>query len=128
MHPICIPRYKNNNIKAFIYCNVQNMEVLLIMEERKPIVKVKPDTAHNIILESRKKLSVSAVEEIISFNDEEIILATSMGVLEISGKELHIHKLSVESGETVISGTVEELKYVDSQGEKSEGFFAKLFK
>ncbi len=98
------------------------------MEERKPIVKVKPDTSHNIILESRRKLSVSAVEEIISFNDEEIVLATAMGVLQITGKELHINKLSVESGETVISGSIEKLNYIEEQGEKGEGFFARLFK
>ena len=42
------------------------------MEDRKPVVKPKSDFAHNIILEGRKKLSVSGVEEIESFNDEEI--------------------------------------------------------
>lgn len=104
------------------------MEVLLIMEERKPIVKVKPDLSHNIILESRKKISISAVEEIISFNDEEIVLATQMGVLEITGRELNINKLSVDSGETVITGNLISLKYIDNNLEKGEGFFAKLFK
>lgn len=99
------------------------------MEDRKPVVKPKSDFAHNIILESRKKLSVSGVEEIESFNDEEIVLLTSMGTLIVNGSDLHINKLSVESGETVISGTVTKTEYVDRDStQKGEGFFAKLFK
>lgn len=98
------------------------------MEEKKPVVRVKADTNHNIIVEGRRKISISGVEEIISFNDEEIILATTMGVLKIEGSELHINKLSVETGETIISGISEKLEYLEKQNEKSEGFFTRLFK
>ena len=100
------------------------------MEEKKTLTKAKQETIHNLILENRKKLSVSGIEEVESFNEEEIVLRTSHhGVLVIKGTDLHINKLNVDSGDVKISGEVSTLDYIDeSLKAKGPGFFAKLLR
>lgn len=95
------------------------------MNEEKHVIK----RAHNISIEGRAKTIISGVSEVESFNENEIILMTDMGSLEIKGNDLHINKLSVEDGNLQIEGVVISCIYSKSQ-EKSvgKGFFGKLFK
>ena len=100
------------------------------MEEKKNVTKARQDTIHNLILENRKKLSVSGVEEVESFNEDEIILRTlHHGVLVIKGTELHINRLNVDSGDVNIVGTVTDMDYIDeSVKQKGQGLFARLLR
>ena len=98
------------------------------MEERKLVRTVKTDTVLNLIMENRKKLSVSGVEDVESFNEEEIVLHTDMGVLVIRGEQLHINKLSVEIGEVIIEGSIEGIEYVEARHGKGGSFLSRMFK
>ena len=99
------------------------------MEEKKTTRQIKSETVHNLILENRKKLSVSGIADVESFNEEEIVLATiSHGVLVIKGSELHINKLSVDSGDVSITGEVCAMDYVDRTPKSRGGFIAKLLR
>ena len=40
------------------------------------------DNRGNIILENRKKMTLTGVEEVISFDDEKILLNTKLGALK----------------------------------------------
>ena len=40
---------------------------------------------HNVILENREHLSVSGVSEVISFDENQVSLVTSMGILTVGG-------------------------------------------
>ena len=57
---------------------------------------------HNVILENRERLSVSGVSEVISFDENQVVLVTSMGVMTVGGQQLHVEKLSLEMGEIEI--------------------------
>ena len=100
------------------------------MEERIKTKHQKPEVIHNLILENRKKLSVSGIEEVESFNEEEIILRTSEdGVLVIKGEELHINKLSVDTGDVSIAGEVSAMDYIDrSVKTKGPGLLSRLLR
>lgn len=52
----------------------------------------------NIILENREKLSVTGVIDILTFDEDEIMLETENGILEISGSGLKVEQLSSETG------------------------------
>ena len=82
---------------------------------------------HNIVLEGRKKLSVSGVEDVESYDEETIIMGTSKGTLVIKGHDLQLEKLSLDSGEIIIEGNVDCIEYEDDI-RPSEGFFSRLFK
>ena len=62
----------------------------------------KGNAAHRLTMEGREKLTISGVEDVISFDEHEILLDTLEGTLLLRGEGLHINKLSVESGELQI--------------------------
>lgn len=94
----------------------------MISEEKKAV-----KMPHNIILEDRKKMSVSGVSDVDMFDELSVILFTDMGELTIKGENLHINKLSVESGELIVEGDISSLSYSDHVQTKG-GFLGKLFK
>ena len=62
---------------------------------------------HHVILEGRASLSVSGVEEVESFDENAIVMRTSLGTLVVRGEELHIEKLSLDGGDLRVEGMVE---------------------
>ncbi len=100
------------------------------MEEKRVVKTVKSETVHNVILENRKKISVSGVDDVESFNEEEIVLHTKeQGILLIKGASLHINRLSIDTGDVNITGEINAMEYLAvSLKSKGSGFFGKLFK
>lgn len=98
------------------------------MEEKKIIRTVKTETTHNLIMENRRKLNVSGVSDVESFNEDEIILHTDMGGLLIKGSGLHINKLSVEVGEVALEGEIDGIDYIESRKTKGAGILSRMFK
>ena len=92
-------------------------------EERNPSLQ----RPHNVILEGRKKLSVSGVDHVESFDETEIVMQTNKGLLTVRGTEMHIGKLSVDTGEVNIEGTIGELQY-EEEVQSGGGLFGRLFK
>lgn len=82
---------------------------------------------HSVVMEGRKKLSVSGVEEVESFDENTIVMSTSLGVLVVRGEDLHIEALSLEGGELKVEGEVDSLTYEEDSGREG-GFFARLFR
>ena len=80
---------------------------------------------HNITMEERKRLSVSGVEDVESFDEHEIVMQTSQGCLIVRGDGLSVGKLSVDNGDVSVQGTITELRYEETQGER--GLWARLF-
>ena len=81
---------------------------------------------HNVVVENRERLSVSGVAEVISFDENEVSLVTSMGILTVGGQELHVEKLNLEMGELAIVGRVEAVVDEDEQ-QRRRGFWSRLF-
>lgn len=82
----------------------------------------------NIILENREKLSVTGVTDILTFDEEEIILETENGTLEILGNDLKVEKLSLDTGEILARGIINSVNYANENHQKSGGFFKNIFK
>lgn len=82
---------------------------------------------HNIILNDRKKLNVSGVKDVDSFDEETIIIYTELGEMTVRGNDLHINTLNVETGELSIEGSIYAIIYSDDTPKK-EGFFSKVFR
>ncbi|WP_040213830.1 sporulation protein YabP [Clostridium polynesiense] len=83
----------------------------------------------SLILDSRKKLSLNGVIEVISFDDEKILLNTCLGMLTVKGLGLKMNKLDVQNGDILIIGTIDSFIYTGTQPKKdSEGLIKRLFK
>lgn len=89
---------------------------------------LKQDTVQNLILENRRKLSISGVNDVLSFDDQIVILETDLGMLTIKGDDLRINKLSIDTSEVIIEGEITSLNYSEKQDKKSSGLLNKIFK
>ena len=81
---------------------------------------------HNVILEGRSQLRVSGVSEVISFDECEVVMETNMGVLVVSGTQLHVEKLSLDVGELTVQGQIQGIQYTEETRQKG-GFWSKIF-
>lgn len=88
----------------------------------------RPEAPHHLIMENRERLSVSGVEEVESFDENQIVMYTTKGTLIVRGEGLHIEKLSLDGGDLKVEGDVDSLTYEDSGREKGGGFFSRLFR
>lgn len=86
----------------------------------------------NIYLENREKLNISGVKDVLSFDDQMVILETELGLLTIKGENLRINKLSIDTLDVSIDGAINSLTYSeggsDKRGAKGNSFLNKLFK
>ncbi len=92
------------------------------MEEKKAV-----KLPHNLILEGRKSLTVSGVLDVDSFDDQTVVAYTELGELTIRGKNLHISKLSLDTGELTLDGEIASMAYTDNQPSNG-GLLSKLFR
>lgn len=93
------------------------------MTDEKKMVKL----PHSVIMEDRKKLSVSGVTDIDSFDEQTIIAITDLGEMTIRGWNLHITRLSLEQSELLVEGEISSLTYTDVRPQ-AKGFFAKVLR
>ena len=80
-------------------------------------------------LEQRKTLSLGGVQDVKSFDENEVLLVTVCGVLTIRGKELHVGRLELEKGEADIEGSIDSLVYTEHGPQQKKGSaLARLFR
>lgn len=77
----------------------------------------------------RSSISISGVNKIVSFDDEEFLMDTSMGNLRILGEGLELLKLDTNDGNVKIKGKINSFTFIDGKVKnKEDGLIAKLFK
>ena len=110
--------------------------------------------AHNVTLKGRRSLYVSGVCDVISFDENSVIMQTTQGTLSIDGEELRIASFispgGAKSGDGVnftadadtgavadehtaaggllIEGAVNALVYTDDEPQERGGLFGRLRK
>ena len=85
---------------------------------------------HKIVLNNRRTGNFTGILDVLSFDINEILLETEMGMLHIKGKDLHVNRLNLEKGEADIEGEIDAMTYsaVPAMVQKQDGFFGKLFR
>ncbi len=97
------------------------------MDDKKQLRASHTDLPHNIIMENRAKISISGVENAESYNENEVVLHTSKGILIIRGDALSLSKLNLDSGEITVGGRVSVLEYVEPR-KSGSSILGKIFK
>lgn len=81
---------------------------------------------HSFSLKDRKSLEMKGVLEVVSFNENKVILQTTQGNLFVKGSELNIINLNLDDGSIKVEGYVTSLEY--SEKTQKTGIFNRLFK
>ena len=83
----------------------------------------------NLILENREKLNITGVLDVLSFDDQMVIVETELGLLTVKGDNLRINKLSTDTEEVTVEGKIINLAYSEKTNIGKEGsLFSKIFK
>ncbi|MCI8837791.1 MAG: sporulation protein YabP [Hungatella sp.] len=85
---------------------------------------------HRLMMQNRSALSVSGIQDVVSFDENQVILDTDMGLLTMKGKGLHVSRLTLEKGEVDVDGTVDSLVYSSNESYRKTGesLFNRLFR
>ena len=75
------------------------------------MVEQKPEFPHKVTLDQRKKLTMTGVSEVLSFDEDAVALQTELGRLIVQGSELKLKTLSPEGGQVIINGNVSAMFY-----------------
>lgn len=87
---------------------------------------------HELTIANREHVTVSGVLQVISFDDEEIILDTDLGTLNLKGEDLHIKQLNLDDGDLAIEGVVNSVTYAASRVKggkaRAKGFLDRILR
>jgi len=66
---------------------------------------------HELRLSERNHLTMTGVTEVISFEENAVVLRTSLGMLIVQGTGLQLKTLSLDGGQVAVDGNVSALVY-----------------
>ena len=84
--------------------NIFSKEVMVMTSENLQL-------PHKLTLNERKKLTMTGVTEVVSFDDTAVVLQTNLGTLEVQGQELKLKTLSIDGGQVAVDGQISALIY-----------------
>ena len=86
------------------------------------------NTKHEVKVIDRNLIYLSGISKIISFDSEEFLMESVMGIILLKGQELEIVKLDTHDGKVSIKGTINSMTYDDAKKKDTESLLGKLFK
>ena len=66
---------------------------------------------HRLTLNERRQLSMTGVTEVVSFDENTVVLHTDLGALVIQGQGLQLKTLSPDGGQVMVEGSVSSMNY-----------------
>jgi len=66
---------------------------------------------HKLTLDERKKLTMTGVTEVVSFDEESVVLKTCLGTLLIQGQQLQLKALTLDGGQVAVEGHIAAFLY-----------------
>ena len=87
------------------------------------MAETEPALSHSLTLRDRNRLTMTGVEEVISFDDASVVLRTGLGTLSVQGKDLQLKTLTLEGGRVEVDGEVSALFYEEP---RTGGWFRRL--
>ncbi len=85
---------------------------------------------HNISISDRNRMELTGVEDVISFDEENVVMRSVLGMLTVDGTDLHVIKLELDTKEVAIEGNINGLFYIDEKraDDKKNGRLKRLFR
>ena len=87
---------------------------------------------NGITLVNREYLEATGVNNVISYDEAEILMETRLGILVVKGESMHITNLNLEEGKITVNGYIIRIEYVEDKGakirSKGKGIMSKLLR
>ncbi|MBQ9744676.1 MAG: hypothetical protein IJW19_06075 [Clostridia bacterium] len=83
---------------------------------------------HDVTITSRKKIQMTGISDVLSFDDGQIMAQNSDSDVSIEGEGLKIEKFDSSSGMLTVNGKINGLYYYGSVPQKKKKSITGLFK
>ncbi len=85
--------------------------------------------SHEVKITDRSIINLTGINKISSFDDQEFLMESNMGVILLKGEGLEIVKLDTHDGNLKIKGKLISIAYIENMKKnKEESLLTKLFK
>ena len=78
---------------------------------------------HKLTLDERKSLTMTGVTEVVSFDEDSVLLRTALGTLLVQGRQLQLKTLTLEGGNVAVEGHISALTYEEP---RQDGWFRRM--
>lgn len=80
---------------------------------------------HTVMIENRESAEIFGVNDVASFNENDITASCDWGEIIIKGLDLHVEVLDLQSGKLLINGKIKAVIY--NEKTQVKGLFKKAF-
>ncbi|MBR6535438.1 MAG: sporulation protein YabP [Clostridia bacterium] len=84
-------------------------------------------TEHNVVLKGRKHLEIGGAVSVLSFDENSVVIKSTMGICCVQGNSLSVSKLDCDGGDIHIDGEIVSFYYPE-QTEEKQSFISRIFK
>ncbi len=84
--------------------------------------------SHELKLKERKSFIATGIIHVDNYDEKEVSMQTTHGMLKIKGEELTIENLNLNDGVLELKGQIDEMIYFQQQGKKAKGIMQRIFK
>lgn len=83
---------------------------------------------HGFVVRARAHVEIRGMTEVISFDENSVMLATTSGNMTIEGRELRVNILDVREGNVTVDGHIDSIYYPDEEPEdRPHSLFGRIF-
>ena len=83
---------------------------------------------HGFVVRERAHVEIHGMTEVISFDENSVLLATTGGNMCVEGRGLRVNILDVKEGNVTVDGHIDSIYYSDAEpDDRSHGFLGRLF-
>ena len=80
---------------------------------------------HSLMIQNRESVEITGINDVASFNEEEVNASCDLGNVLIKGSHLLVEALDLDNGILKVNGRITAVVYSEKTNAKS--FFGKLF-
>lgn len=86
-----------------------------------------PQTEHGFAVKARAHVEIRGMTEVISFDENSVLLATTSGNMTVEGSGLKVNVLDVKEGIVSVDGHIDSVYYSNANDtDRPRGWFGRL--
>lgn len=79
--------------------------------DKETVLRPGTGKAHTLHLEERRSVALTGVEEVLAFDENQVVLRTGSGEVALMGEGLHVTRLMMDDGQLTVEGKIDSFFY-----------------
>lgn len=85
--------------------------------------KQQSSSSHSCSIQARSHADINGVREVLSFDENSVVLVTSCGELTLEGRDIRVGALDTDRGIVSVDGKISALYYADDTSGRKRNMF-----